>query len=76
VIVGAARSEDAEGEGPLLINRDRARFTARIDPRARARAGDRIQLAVDISRLYLFEPESGRALAKPRGKRTAEPATS
>ena len=45
-----------------MTQRDTALFVARVDPRARARAGDRIRLAIDPSRLYFFSPDTGERL--------------
>ena len=41
---------------------ERARVTARLEPKVAARVGDRIRLAVDPDRLHLFDPSSERAL--------------
>src|SRR5262249_43519304 len=39
--------------------RDRARLCARVGPRTRIALGHQAELAVDTSRLYFFDPESG-----------------
>jgi multiple sugar transport system ATP-binding protein len=39
-----------------------ARLTARLPPHVRVRAGDRLRLGVDMTRLHVFDPESGLAL--------------
>jgi len=39
-----------------------AEGVARIDPRVRVAAGDRVELSVDLARLHFFDAESGRAL--------------
>jgi len=51
---------DHEDEG--LIADDRAVWNARVASRTEARPGRRIRLAVDPSRLYFFDPESGVSL--------------
>jgi len=51
----------AEDETTLLAD-NRSLFAARVDPRTRARVGDRLQLTVDPSRFYYFAPESGESL--------------
>jgi multiple sugar transport system ATP-binding protein len=51
----------AEEEATLLAD-NRSLFAARVDPRTRARIGDKLQLAVDPSRFYFFAPESGESL--------------
>ena len=38
-------------------------FVAKIDPRADARLGQTIPLVVDTSRLHMFDPKDGRAIA-------------
>ena len=37
-------------------------FTARLSPRTTVRAGRPVKLAVDVDRLHLFDPASGRSL--------------
>jgi multiple sugar transport system ATP-binding protein len=37
-------------------------FTARLSPRTAVRAGRPVKLAVDVDRLHLFDPASGRTL--------------
>ena len=37
-------------------------ITARVDPNLKAEAGDRIRLGVDMRRLHLFDPPTGRAI--------------
>ena len=39
-----------------------ATFTARLNPRTSARAGSPAQIAVDVERIYLFDPATGQAL--------------
>jgi multiple sugar transport system ATP-binding protein len=64
VVVEAARSDDTEDDGSLLVKRDRTRFVARVDPRSRVRAHERLRLAVDTGRLYFFDPASGESLLR------------
>ena len=64
VVVEAARSDDTEDDGSLLVRRDRTRFVARVDPRTRARAHQPLRLAVDTARLYFFDPGSGESLLR------------
>ncbi|MDH2443320.1 sn-glycerol-3-phosphate ABC transporter ATP-binding protein UgpC [Amnibacterium sp. CER49] len=40
----------------------RSVFVARVDPESRSRVGDMAELVVDTTRLYLFDPATGRAL--------------
>ena len=45
-----------------LLSESKALYSARIDPRARARVGEPIELALDAARLQFFDPESGKTL--------------
>jgi multiple sugar transport system ATP-binding protein len=67
VVVEAARADDAQDDGALLVKRDRTRFIARVDPRTQARPGDRLRLSVDTGRLYFFDPASGTSLSRTDG---------
>lgn len=51
-----------DGETELFGADRRARFVARIDPRTRGRAGSRLTLAVDPSRFYFFDRDTGGSL--------------
>ena len=52
-----------------LLHRDAgaavSTIVARCDPRTGAKAGDRIELTVDVGRLHLFDPGTGRTLSQP-----------
>jgi hypothetical protein len=39
-------------------------WTARVNPKTSARPGSAIDLAVDTSALYWFDPDSGQAIAR------------
>jgi multiple sugar transport system ATP-binding protein len=53
----------ADDEDETLIADDtRALFNARIDPRTRARVGQRIRLTVNPARFHFFDPDSGDSL--------------
>ena len=41
---------------------DRSRVCARVSPRTHIALGSQAELAVDTSRLYFFDPESGLAV--------------
>jgi multiple sugar transport system ATP-binding protein len=45
-----------------LLPESKALCSARIDPRARARVGEPLELALDAARLHFFDPESGKTL--------------
>ena len=53
---GGARATDA-AEDPGT-----SRFVARVSPRAPSAEGSPVELAVDTSRLYFFDPETGLAI--------------
>jgi multiple sugar transport system ATP-binding protein len=55
--VDAASSDDA-----LLVQEDRAQFTARLPADAPVTAGRPMSLAIDPARLHFFDPDSGAAL--------------
>jgi multiple sugar transport system ATP-binding protein len=60
----AAAVDDEEGEAKLLADDERALFTARVDPRTKARQGGRVRLTIDPAQLYFFDPESRQSLMK------------
>jgi multiple sugar transport system ATP-binding protein len=47
---------------PALDKGEGAAMVVRFDPHSRARAGDLIEMAVDVERLHLFDPETGRSI--------------
>jgi multiple sugar transport system ATP-binding protein len=55
VDVGAEALEDLEERA----KEDKTVFVAALNPRSRAREGEKLQLLVDTSRLHFFDPESG-----------------
>ncbi|MFI7609240.1 ABC transporter ATP-binding protein [Micromonospora sp. NPDC049366] len=66
--VPAVVSEDTRelardaGAEPLSERADRSTVVARFSPRSAARPGDRIAVAVDASRLHVFDVETGRSI--------------
>jgi multiple sugar transport system ATP-binding protein len=50
------------GDDVLLADDDRATFTAVVDAHHPVSAGETVELVADPSRLYGFDPQSGRAL--------------
>ena len=42
-------------------------MVSRVPPEAARRAGDRLRLSVDLSRMHLFDPATGRSLCPPGG---------
>jgi multiple sugar transport system ATP-binding protein len=64
--VAGADSADAEvylGEPKTADSEPAARLVARVSPKTRISEGSRIELAVDTSRLYFFDPETGAAVS-------------
>jgi multiple sugar transport system ATP-binding protein len=51
-----------EGEEESLLAEETALFSARVDPRTRARVRERLALAVDPSRFHFFDPATGTSL--------------
>ena len=52
---------EAQDEATLLAE-PTALFSARVDPKTRARVGEELELAVDPAGFYFFDRESGQAL--------------
>jgi multiple sugar transport system ATP-binding protein len=64
--LAADLERDSEGPAdPRLVARpDRVAFTARLHPRSLVTAAQTTKLAVDVSRLYFFDPDSGEAIRR------------
>jgi multiple sugar transport system ATP-binding protein len=70
IISSAVTADAAEGDADIYIagdeNGDAAggltRLVARVSPRTRIAVGSKIELAVDTSRLYFFDPETREAI--------------
>jgi multiple sugar transport system ATP-binding protein len=58
----AVATEVSGRDEAALLPESKALYSARIDPRARARVGEPIELALDAARLHFFDPESGKTL--------------
>ena len=52
-----------------LVSEGESLWTARVNPRTSVRPGRSIELAVDTSALYWFDPDSGQAIARQAGDR-------
>ena len=68
IVDEATRAEDEEA---TLIAHERALFAARVDPRTKARVGEMLRLAIDPSRLYFFDPDTGESLLGKRAPAAA-----
>jgi multiple sugar transport system ATP-binding protein len=64
-----------EDEDEALIADDtRALFNAQVDPRTRARPGERLRLTVNPSRFHFFDPETGSSLTGETAALASAPA--
>jgi multiple sugar transport system ATP-binding protein len=48
----------------LHIDIDQHRLLAKVDPRTRARAGEALQVTLDVDRLHLFDAQTEKAIDK------------
>ena len=63
VVAGTGSDTDpALGASPPGAEEGRSRLIARVDPRSRITEGSEVELAVDTTRLYFFDPESREAI--------------
>jgi multiple sugar transport system ATP-binding protein len=60
VITEAAQAEGIAGDPTL--EQGKTRMVARVSPRTRIAEGSEIELAVDTTRLYFFDPETAEAI--------------
>jgi multiple sugar transport system ATP-binding protein len=51
-----------------------SKFIARLDPRTTVRQGEEVMLVVDVHRLHLFDPATGRGIYGSEGDEQAAPA--
>jgi multiple sugar transport system ATP-binding protein len=64
--VDAADLRAARDGGESVLAADESMlFNARVDPRTRARRGERLRLVVDPARLHFFDPRTGESLLTP-----------
>jgi multiple sugar transport system ATP-binding protein len=61
-----------EDDEATLLATDSTLFTARIDPRTRARQGEELELSVDPARFHFFDVEDGTALPTAAGAAPVE----
>src|SRR6266545_2247454 len=56
------RAASEEEDEALLADEQTSHFNARVDPRTKARVGDRITLAVNPRTFHFFDPDTGESL--------------
>ena len=59
-----AAVEDATA-APATLSEGHSPWTARVNPRSRAKPGRSIELAIDTRGLHFFDADSGRAIGHP-----------
>ena len=60
-------------EREFAIGSGRPMFTAQVSARSAARPGDRVRLAVDPTRIYLFDVDSGELVSGPQAPSAVAP---
>jgi multiple sugar transport system ATP-binding protein len=66
-------SEVLAARDDSLLADAKALFNARVDPRTRARRGERLRLAVDPARFHFFDPATGSSLLRAPSAPEAAP---
>src|SRR5262249_47564086 len=64
-VVSSAAAADAGEDAEVRLGEEEdlsMRLIARVNPRSRVALGQEVELAVDTSRLYFFDPETGAAI--------------
>ncbi len=64
-VVSSAAAADAGEDAEVRLGEDRdasTRLVARVSPRSRIAVGQQVELAVDTTRLYFFDPETREAI--------------
>ncbi len=64
LVADLERGAGDQSAGRLVARPDHVAFTARVHPRSLVSAGQTTKLAVDVSRLYFFDPETGEAIPR------------
>ena len=62
-----------QSEDATLLAEDQPLFSARVDPRTRARVGGSLRLALDPSRFHFFDRETGASLTAAEAPSSSEP---
>jgi multiple sugar transport system ATP-binding protein len=66
IVIEEAMSDDKDEDSTTLTAGDRSLFVARVNARTKARVGEPLTLALDLSQLYFFSPDSGESLLNGR----------
>jgi multiple sugar transport system ATP-binding protein len=69
-----AAGDAGEGVASRFAATAAGKGIARVDPRVRVTAGERVTLALDSGRLHFFDPLTGLALSREKGARVKVPA--
>jgi multiple sugar transport system ATP-binding protein len=56
----------------LFLVAGERQFQARVDPRTEARPGQKIDIALDVDRLHMFDPETEQAIGLPAAEEREE----
>jgi multiple sugar transport system ATP-binding protein len=64
-IASAAETAGEEDEGVTALAGGKSLWTARVSSRSAVRPGSALELAIDTSQLYFFDPTSGDAIGHP-----------
>jgi multiple sugar transport system ATP-binding protein len=62
--VALAQDVGADEEETVVVREGHSLWTARVDPHSKVKAGSEITLAVDVSALHFFDPETGLAIGR------------
>jgi multiple sugar transport system ATP-binding protein len=68
-----AAADTDDDTSPVVAGEEQTAFTARLDPRTRARVGSPIRLTLNPGQFHFFDPETGTSLSSRVGSRTPAP---
>jgi multiple sugar transport system ATP-binding protein len=64
-----AASDSEDEASPIVAGEEQTAFTARLDPRTRARVGNLVRLTLNPGQFHFFDPETGESLSSWAGRR-------
>ncbi|HTU04298.1 MAG TPA: ABC transporter ATP-binding protein, partial [Trebonia sp.] len=64
-LASATETREEDDDAGLVLAGGKSLWTARVSSRSAARVGQPLELAVDTSRLYFFDPVSGESIGHP-----------